>query len=164
MTFAMVEERMVEAMVLWRRSPDRERGWHRMRAFWPDIVRHNWFGDYADTEAEPRPLPLTRAEVAERDEASEWMRFVPERDRRLVVMALMCLARGEARVPWRRLLQPLGLRMGADGLRMRYARAIEKVANALNGGNPGGIVSNRKSTCGDDFVCSAPGVKGAIPR
>src|SRR3546814_20484305 len=58
-TFEMVQERLVEAMLLWRRMPDRERGWLAVKAYWPEMRRHNHFGDYADVEASPRPLPLS---------------------------------------------------------------------------------------------------------
>lgn len=132
MTFEAVQERLVEALRLWWRMPDRERGWMTIRAFWPEMRRHNHFGDYADTEGAPRPLPLSRAEIAEMDEASEWMRFIPDRDRKLVALALLRLARGEKRVPWLELRAPLGVQFGADGLRKRYSRAISSIAQALN--------------------------------
>lgn len=132
MTFERVEEQLVEALLLWRRMPDRERGWHAIRAFWPEMRRHNHFGDYADTEATPRPLPLSRAEVAAMEAATEWMRFVPERDRRLVALALTRLANGAKQVPWMELKRAMGVEFGAHGLRKRYSRAITAIANELN--------------------------------
>lgn len=140
-TFDLVEEALVEAMTLWRRSPDRERGWHAIRAYWPEINRHTWFGDYADHDATPRPLPLTRDQVDERDRVSEWLAHVDQRDRKLVVLALACLAGGEKRVPWRRLLKPMCLQLGADGLRKRYSKAITSICHALN------AAENRPETC-----------------
>lgn len=137
-TFEAVQERLVEAMTLWWRMPDRERGWMTIRAFWPEIMRHGHFGDgdgmvnHADHDARPRPLPLTRDQVAEMEEASEWLRFIPDRDRKLVALALLHLARGEKRVPWMELRAPLGVQFGADGLRKRYSRAISSIAQALN--------------------------------
>jgi hypothetical protein len=132
-TFDAVEERLVEAMRLWWRAPDRERGWLHIKAMWPDFRRHNWWGDYADTEAEPRRARLTRQQIAEMEEAAEWMRFVPERDRRLVGLAILALASGKARVPWLALRRPMGVKLGADGLRRRYERAVSRIAFALNG-------------------------------
>jgi len=147
-TFETVEERLVEAMLLWKRSPG---GGH-----WPFAGDGPWSLITRETRASAgdlammdlwrieqderklgggeRALPLTRADVARRDEASEWLAHVPERDRALVVLALGWLAKGEARVPWMRLKAALGVKFGANGLRMRYERAIAGVAMALNGG------------------------------
>ena len=66
------------------------------------------------------------------NEAAEWLRFVPERDRRLVSLALAYLAVGNKRVPWMRLKAVMGVRFGADGLRMRYARAVATICQRLN--------------------------------
>lgn len=130
-TFDLVQERLVEAMLLWRRMPDRERGWLVVRAYWPEMRRHHHFGDYADVEASPRALPLSRDEVGRMEEASAWLMLVGERDRALVALAVSWLASGRAQVPWRRLLKPLGISFGSDGLRMRYGRAIRAIAVEL---------------------------------
>lgn len=121
----------MEAMLLWRRMPDRERGWLAVKAYWPEMRRHNHFGDYADVEATPRPLPLSRDEVARMEQASAWLTIVGERDRALVALAVSWLAGGRAQVPWRRLLRPLGVSFGADGLRKRYGRAIQAIVVEL---------------------------------
>src|SRR3546814_7426400 len=77
--------------------PDRERGWLAVKAYWLDLRRHNHFGDYADAEATPRPLPLSRAEIRRMEEASEWLLLVNERDRALVALAVSWLAGGRSR-------------------------------------------------------------------
>lgn len=144
----LVEERLIEAAAVWRRSKDREAHWQRLRACWPD-VRHEydyWF-DYraegkdgapaeqrADLKALRLPvIPPSRAEMARRDAASGWIeQHVPERDRRLVWLALVDKAAGR-RPDWARILRKMGLARGKDGLRMRYARAMAGTARALNG-------------------------------
>jgi hypothetical protein len=168
LTFAAVQDRMVDAVRLWQRAPDRERGWQSIRSYWPDIVRHTALGDYSDDEAEPRPLPLTRAEVAEMNMVGEWLRFVPEADRRLVALALAALATGRKRVPWMRLRRAMGVTFGADALRKRYCAAISDVCHALNGPKSGrkqgGDVSTRKIDPHDDLSLPAPGAEGAFRR
>ncbi|SMF70602.1 hypothetical protein SAMN06295910_1905 [Allosphingosinicella indica] len=131
---------MVEAMRLWRRAPDRERGWHHVKAMWPEIMRHGFFGDgdgevnHADPDARPRPLPLTRDQVAEMEAVGEWLgRHVDERDRRLVTLALAELAAGRRRIRWSALKPKLGDGISTRGLGMRYRRAISGVAKVLNG-------------------------------
>lgn len=142
-TFEAVQERLIVAMLLWRRAPDRERGWQTVRAFWPEMRRHNHFGDYSDEEATPRPLPLTRSEVAEMNAVGEWLAFVPERDRRLVALAITRLANGAAQVPWMGLRRAMGVKLGAGGLRQRYSRAITAIANRLNRAeNQAGMLSS----------------------
>lgn len=138
-TFDMVQEELVEGMLLWRRAPDRERAWQSVRSFWPEIKRAQWWGDgdgelnlAPEERPEPRPLPLTRRQVADMERIGEWLGFVPEADRRLVVFALAALASGRARIPWLRLRRPLGVKLGADGLRKRYGAAIAGICAALN--------------------------------
>lgn len=130
-TFELVQERLVEAMQLWWRMPDRERGWLTVRAYWPEMRRHNHFGDYADADAAPRPLPLSRAQIARMEEATEWLAFAKPDDRALIALAVMWLASGYQSVHWMKLRGPLGVTYGADGLRMRYGRAINAIAKRL---------------------------------
>lgn len=146
-TFDALEARLVDAMRLWDRAPDREAAWLHVRAYWPEIVRKGWRKGVAgewdersedEEKEEPRPLPLTRDEVAEMNEAGELLGLVPERDRKLVVRVLAYMARASdeerARVPWMRIWRTTGGgKPGPDGLRRRYSRAITAMANALNG-------------------------------
>jgi hypothetical protein len=147
-TFAMVEERLVEAMLLWRRADDAEarfclRG--RISSIWRMALSEPAFVDIK--EAELKPLPLSRGDVARMTEASEWIAFVAERDRKLVMAALAALAGGRSQVPWLRLKAKLGVKFGAEGLRKRYSRSITKVTNALNAAeNRQGGVSSRQMT------------------
>ena len=60
-----------------------------------------------------------------------------ESNRKLVCLAVEQLGKGAARVSWRALLVPMGLERGSDGLRMRYGRAIARIAGALNGATAG---------------------------
>jgi len=146
--FADVQERLVEALLMLWRLPDREKGWHRGTAKdgpWDQIVAE--WGDYADDEAQPRMPGLTRAELAEMEETLGWMAHVPDRDRRLVGLAIVQLARGARTISWRRLLVPMGLSLGTDGLRMRYGRALNAICIAENGGNPRAHVSMPDIRC-----------------
>lgn len=129
-TFADVEERLVEAMQFqWRTESGRwafasDGPWHL-------IVRDWW--DWAAHEDKPVPrIPLSREQLARMEEASAWLALAPERDRKLVVLAIMSLAAGRKVVPWRALLKPMRLVLGADGLRKRYSRAITCICEALN--------------------------------
>lgn len=142
-TFDMVQERLVEAMIVCWRHPDRERGWQRPRSAWPEILREISAGDYdarggdlSSSEVALRPASLTRLEQDEMEEAFGWLDAVPAHDRKLVGLAVVELARGQRQVSWMRLLRPMGLTRGSDGLRVRYGRAIASIAGRLNGGNP----------------------------
>lgn len=134
LSFDDVQELLVEAVRNTWRLPDRERGWHKVRSLWPAIRRHTWFGDYGESasDAVPAPLPLTRREIADMDRALAWVEAVHGDDRRLIGLALRELARGEKRVPWRRLLRPMGLKLGEHGLRKRYSRAMRAVVARAN--------------------------------
>jgi len=138
-SFETVESRLVEALQLWRQAPDRERGWLHVKAMWPDILRHGWRvdvdGEFDERAAivEPRRPALTRDQVAEMVEASDWIAHVDERDRKLVVTVLALKARGITRILWSRIWERSGRgRPGPDGLRMRYSRAIGDIAIKLS--------------------------------
>lgn len=139
-TFESVQERLVNGLLLWRRAPDRERGWQAVRSLWPDTKEsEHWsialggeLSSLPQDKPEPRRSALTRDEVTEMELVGEWLQLVPEQDRKLVVYALAALASGRARIPWLRLRRPLGVKLGADGLRKRYGAAITGICAALN--------------------------------
>src|SRR3546814_3849426 len=56
--------------------------------------RHNHFGDYADVEASPRPLPLSLEDYARMEQASGWLAYAREQDRPLIALAVAWLAAG----------------------------------------------------------------------
>lgn len=140
-TWQAVQDRMVEAMGHWWRSSDSEARFSlggRISSIW----RMAWTDrmglalieqlDLPSANA-PRPLPLSRDDMARMAEASEWMRFVPEADRRLVIIVLVKLAAGAKTVPWLTIWKALGRgKPGPEGLRSRYSRAVTSIANALN--------------------------------
>lgn len=143
MTFDVVQERLVEAMITCWRTPDRERGWQSVRSGWPEALRELSAGDYdarggdgTSSDVTLRAASQTRVDVAEMEEAFGWVAALPEDDRRLVALAIAELARGKREVSWSRLLRKMGLTRGSDGLRMRYGRALHAICLAENGGNP----------------------------
>lgn len=147
-TFAMVEDRLVEAMITMWRQPDRERAmlrggrdgpWHLVTAEAGDYDARG--GLETGGEIVIRPASLTRREVEEMEEAFGWVEWLKPVDRKLVGLAVSKLAAGRREVPWVELLRPLGLKRGRDGLRIRYGRAVSTMAARLNGGNPLGCVS-----------------------
>lgn len=143
-TYAEVEERLIEAMALWRRSPDRERAWLHVKAMWPEITREWAAGDYDargylgnSSDVPLRPLPLVRAEVARMEEAGAWVgRYVGERDRKLVVMVLGYKA-SDIRPPWLEIKRRMGIPFGAAGLTRRYERAVAVIVKGLDSAQRG---------------------------
>lgn len=140
-SFADVEQRLIEALlVMWRLS-DREAGWLRVKARWPDIVREHEAGDYDgrgylgnSSDIPLKPLPATRRDIALMEEALSWVLAAKPDDRKLIALAIGALAKGEKRVPWMKLLRPMGLKLGAHGLRKRYERSMRAVVKAANAG------------------------------
>ncbi len=138
-TFAAVEERLVEAVLAW---------WHCEPGRWPWAADGPWslggtelYGPDVDKDAPVRRAPLTRDEIAERDEACAWIESVAEGDRRIVVLGAMQLAAGATRISWKRLRTKLeagpGMvagapRIGERGLGQRYSRALSMIAQKLN--------------------------------
>ncbi|MBM3927381.1 MAG: hypothetical protein FJ335_02835 [Sphingomonadales bacterium] len=146
LTFDQVEERLIEAMLVCWRSPDRERGWLRVRSLWPEVMRETSAGDYdarggegTSSDVALRPAALTRREVADMEEAFGWLSAVQGADRKIIGLAITALARGDKQVPWSRLLRPMGLTRGTDGLRKRYTRAMSRVTQAANAAEMQGV-------------------------
>ncbi|MGW8204391.1 hypothetical protein ACWGM0_17830 [Sphingomonas bisphenolicum] len=138
-SFADVEERLVEAMLVMRRLSDREAGWLRVKACWPDIVRDYGVGDYdargylgTSSDIPLRPLPATRRDIADMEQAFGWVLAAKPEDRKLIALAISALAGGAKQVPWMRLRKPMGVKLGAHGLRKRYGRAMHDVVKAAN--------------------------------
>ncbi len=149
-TFEEVQDRLIEAMHLWARSPGQGRWpfasdapWHLLtrqarldagRVKGMDMMRMLQEDDERETQqwqGRDRPRPLSRAEVARRDEASEWLGVVPAQDRRVVVLALIDIARGR-RVSWLRMRRHLGVELTGEALSYRYRKAIGTIAAHLN--------------------------------
>lgn len=138
-SFADVEERLVEAMLVMKRLSDREAGWLRVKASWPDIVRDHEAGDYdargylgTSSDIPLKPAPATRKDIGMMEEAFGWVLAAKPDDRKLIALAITALARGEKRVPWMQLRKPMGLKLGAHGLRKRYERSMYLVVKAAN--------------------------------
>ncbi len=148
-SFTDVEDRLVEALLTCWRQPDRERGWQSARASdgpWHLVMAEP--GDYdarggdgTSSDVAIRPASLTRREIAEMEEAFGWVGMLPADDRKVLALAIAELARGRREVSWLRMLAPLGLTRGAEGLRKRYTRSINAICIAKNGGNPSRTVS-----------------------
>jgi hypothetical protein len=140
-TFKAVQEDLVEARRLWRRAPGGGKSpyagdgpWDLIseadRALEAELIIN---ADKAGRPVtpEPRPLPLTRAEVKWMHQVSEWLLLAPERDRQLIAAVLGQLARGANRVSWKKVRARLSAENSERGLGMRYSRAITTIAQAL---------------------------------
>lgn len=139
-TFDLVREALVEAALLWRRSPGSGRWPFASDGPWHLMSRDVHAGDYdarggfdSSSDVAVRPLPLSRVEVERRDAVSEWIGMVPkEEDRRLLALCCEFYARGFAQLPWRRIKRVMGVERGEAGLRKRFERAVGAIAMSLN--------------------------------
>lgn len=138
-TFALVEEKMIEAWGFLMRMPDRERGWLASceRSSMPAIVRETRLGDQKDYDEAPRRPGLRSAEVdiVERvlTDADAWIMWVPERDRGLVAIVLRAMsARLVGGFSWGVVATWYGWGGHSDVLRKRYGRAIARIAAKLD--------------------------------
>jgi hypothetical protein len=135
-TFETVQTALVDCLDLWRRTPERDRLGMKASGIWSQMLQRIDAGDHdgrgADmVEPTPRPLPLSRDEVRQRDAVTEWYLDIPKpEDRRLVAIAVGYLARGYQRVPWLKVKHQMRIKFGADGLRKRYGKAIFAICQA----------------------------------
>ncbi|WP_242149578.1 hypothetical protein [Sphingomonas sp. BAUL-RG-20F-R05-02] len=138
LSFEDLQERLVEAMRICWRHPDRERGWQFVRSAWPEAMQEpeDYNARVAIEDYEPiRTAALTRADVGAMEEAFGWLDHVKPADRKLIGVAVTALARGDTRVPWGELTGPDGSLSGsADYARIRYGRAMSRLCDRLNRG------------------------------
>jgi hypothetical protein len=141
LTFDDVEGALMDALAYLARMPDRERGWlsAASRSSMPEVIRATWLGDYGDADAVPRGGGLSRADV---EHVERWLTgeralvlAVPAAHRRLVGLVLRHKRESEGGgFAWSDVWRVFGDRaVTSDALRMRYERAIRKVAMAANG-------------------------------
>jgi hypothetical protein len=159
-SFAMVQAALIEAHDLWRRTP---RVGHRpLKSCWPNEMLQRIDGGDHDARGgdmvapEPRPLPLSRDEVAHRDTVSEWLTFIPgELNRKIVVLATAKLASGRTEIPWMWVQRQLRIGRGRGAVARRYDRAIAAICAALN--HPE-VVSLLREGKGPKAIASATGM------
>lgn len=136
-TFALVEEAMVEAWGYLRRMPDAERAWLKSceRSAMPVPVRDARAGDWIDTVQGRRGLMAREVDLVDRVFLGEgaWIEWVMPRDKVLVaaVMQVMTANRGGG-FGWSDVAGVMGWVAGPNALRMRYDRAVARVAGRLN--------------------------------
>jgi hypothetical protein len=150
-TFDAVEERLIEAMRLWWRSPGHGRWPFALDAPWHLMTRRTRIAEggfkgmdlarrlQAEDDEEAKALEgrerrgsLSRDEVALRDETAEWLGWVAEDARRVVVAAIAQRAAGRTNVDWRRIKAALGVEIMPRGVYRRYTTAISVIARRLN--------------------------------
>jgi hypothetical protein len=142
-SFDDVQDRLIEAMTVF--SWGLRRGqrwatdgpWRQMRPDWSDLYApHTDEADLAHAVALKvlKGPPPERAMIGRAEATGAWLSFLSEADRRAVVAAVIQLAAGAARVDWMEAKLRAGVVYGADGVRMRYQRAVGKLAKALNAG------------------------------
>ena len=134
------EDMLDEAWACMARLPDRERGWQGQgtMSWWPTVLRDP-ITDYPGDD-EPR-MPLGRREVAlvaDVFDMTDGLVMLLSVDQRRL-LAIVLVLRGRARMSeqfwpdvlgvWRRM--PGNAKLGtSDGLRMRYARMLQRLARA----------------------------------
>jgi hypothetical protein len=146
-SFAIVQEALVDVHDLWRRTP---RVGHRaLTSSWPnEMLQRADAGDYDGRGGDmvavvPRPLPLTRAEVARRDAVSAWVEHVTGDDnRRIVWAATRQLAAGFSQVSWRKVAFDLRMTGRRGVLSSRYSWSITAICAALNHGDAAKMVAS----------------------
>ncbi|MDX3885998.1 MAG: hypothetical protein QHC65_16360 [Sphingomonas sp.] len=146
-TFALVQERLVEAWAFQRAMPRVIAGkpmasdgpWHLVIRDRADMAEQALAGHELVSIARQTLRPH---EVDRMDEALGWVKHVRPGDVRLLSLAIAALERSGHRIAWGEIAQRTGLKnsagrpLGLDAHKMRYRRAIADIARALNGGNP----------------------------
>jgi hypothetical protein len=138
LSFEDVEQRLIEAILVTWRQPDRERMWLTVRAYWPEAPigeDGDYGGDGIDgvSSSVLRTASLTRREIADAEQAFGWLAAVQHvDDRRLIGKALRQRAMQGGSIEW----LPLWDRSYAsvEAMRKRYSRAMQRVVARANRG------------------------------
>lgn len=146
-----LEEQMIEAVRLsWKlRDPVGGKSPYASDGPWDQMLRDLRAGDYdargGDMDDAPAPsLRLGTVEMAQIEQAGQWMRMLAARPTRrgqtagvsdgaIVAAVLRQKAAGYSQVNWAHVLRAVGLTRGQDGLAYRYRRAITWLAERVTG-------------------------------
>ncbi|OYW99798.1 MAG: hypothetical protein B7Z12_17400, partial [Caulobacter vibrioides] len=91
--------------------------------------------------------PLSRAEVARRDDVTGWLRMVADPlDAKLLWLATADYARGEPAPGWKRMRGVLGLGLTTPRLLWRYRKALAAVTCSLRGVPMDGVIAKRMAS------------------
>lgn len=126
-----VEAALIEARVLWLRWTHQGRNPFATDGPW--ALAQGEAGDYA-WDAPLRPLPLTRDEVARVQAVGAWLLLVPDDAARRMIVTVIDHYAATGRVDWVIIMRRMGVTRGRDGLRMRYARAMQALARVMRRG------------------------------
>lgn len=134
----MVEDRLVHALDVYRRLPDRERGWLNasIMSIWRQRIRERQV-DYPPEVDTSRPIMTAQAsrdQLREADEALGWCdRWLNAHERKLVSLALLQVAAGYTNIRWDVVRRMAGWTksLTTDTMRKQYSRALSKIATRL---------------------------------
>lgn len=135
-TFDLVEEKLLEAWGYLMRMPDAERAWLKSceRSAMPAVLRSARAGDYLETR--PARAGLRSVEVDLVDQVligdAAWIEWVMERDRPLVAAVMRVMGRARSGFGWSDVAAEMQWVAGPDALRMRYSRAVTRIAVKLD--------------------------------
>ncbi len=129
-----VESALIDAMLV---------QWRTEGGHWPfagdgpwHLIKKEDLAQYEGGKTPPRPprVPPSRAELGRmREVLFGWLPLVPsDIDRRVIVVGITWRARGEKRVPWRKVADKIGGGLSPDAAKMRYRRALHALTVALN--------------------------------
>lgn len=131
---------LVEAGGWWMRDPRMGPG--RVRSSWPretvDLFADLWGrSDPAESTEAPRPLPLSREQIAQRDMRSDWLVLIADEEARRIVAVVshvraLGVAHGRERIDWKRVMRLLRVRRDKARIERLYAKGIEAICRALN--------------------------------
>lgn len=148
-----LEEQMIEAVRLsWKlRDPVGRTSPYASDGPWDQMLRDLRAGDYdargGDMDDAPPPqLRLGTVEMAQIEQAGQWMRMLADRPTRrgqtagasdgaIVAAVLRQKAAGYSQVNWAHVMRAVGLSRGRDGLAYRYRRAMTWLAERVTGAN-----------------------------
>lgn len=132
-TPVLVEERLIEAILVFAREPDRERGWLHVGSNMPDYVysKEDW-GNWT-LAAPPRQTPSDAVEVDRAEATLGWL-SIPSMGQRLVMRpVLIAKSLGKKRIPWDEIRKTTGWgKTSKYLLKSQYRQGIQAIVKDLN--------------------------------
>lgn len=139
-TYEAVEARLIEAMWVSRRMPDREGMWQSLRAYWPDIVRERCLGDYDaygylgnSSDLPEARISIPPAQMDRASVATDWLALLDDEASRLRVKLALEWKVGGRRVGWTRIGRIMGVKAGREAIKVKYIEAVAYITCRLNG-------------------------------
>ena len=133
-TAAEVEERLIEAILVFARFPNKERGWQHTRSHMPQHLYDPL--DHGKFETGKAKIGIAIDEMDRVNPTLDWLKVPTVVQRMVMQHVLIYKSLAYDRIPWEKIKRRHGWGMvDVRSLKKQYGRGLQSIADALTTGH-----------------------------